>query len=96
MLIGYFDESGTHRRAPVTTVAGFVSTDERWADFDDSWRYVLQEFGLSVFHMKECAHFTGEYERFRHDESDRRILLAALATVIQKTCLDGVPPAVES
>lgn len=89
MLTGYFDESGTHEQASVTTVAGFISTPERWDRFEMAWKLVLKEFGLTAFHMNECAHFNGEYAQFKNDEPGRKFLLAALATVIQKTCLYG-------
>jgi len=89
MLTGYFDESGTHDQATVTTVAGFISTPERWGEFDEAWRVVLKRWGLSSFHMNEFAHFTGEYEQFRKDEAGRRLLLRFLAAVIKETCLYG-------
>lgn len=89
MLTGYFDESGTHEQATVTTVAGFISTPERWEQFNEAWKGVLKLFGLSAFHMNECAHFVGEYAQFKNDEPGRRLLLTALAAVIQRTCLYG-------
>jgi hypothetical protein len=89
MLTGYFDESGTHDGATVTTVAGFISTPERWDVFDVAWRDVLARFNLTVFHMNECAHFIGEYAQFKKDEHRRKLLLASLAEVIHRACLYG-------
>jgi len=89
ILVGYFDESGTHDSAEITSVAGFVSTPERWQRFDDEWRRVLNQWGLEYFHMKECAHFNGGFAQFKKNETGRRQLLRQLAISIHNHCLYG-------
>jgi hypothetical protein len=57
MLIGYFDESGTHDQSAVTTIAGYVAKPEVWASVEAQWRQVLEPFaqkGLHTFHMVDC------------------------------------------
>jgi hypothetical protein len=89
MLTGYFDESGTHDDALVTSVAGIIATTEGWMAFDQAWTKVLAHWGLSYFHMKECAHCTGDFEQFRDNEAGRKQLLGLLAIVICQHCEYG-------
>jgi hypothetical protein len=53
------------------------------------WRSVLKKWGLSSFHMKEFAHCTGEFARFKNDEDGRRELLRSLAALIFLHCHYG-------
>ena len=89
MLAGYFDESGTHDSAVITSVAGFVSTPERWQRFDEEWKRVLDHWGLEYFHMKECAHYTANFAQFKTNELGRKQLLWCLAFLICRHCLYG-------
>lgn len=48
----YFDESYTHPPAPlVYTIAGYVSTNYQWRKFRKEWRTILDQEGLTHFHM---------------------------------------------
>jgi hypothetical protein len=89
MLAAYFDESGTHDSAVITSVAGFISTPERWQHFDEEWKRVLDHWGLDYFHMKECAHYRGDFAQFKADELGRKQLLWCLGFLICRHCLYG-------
>jgi len=78
MVTGYFDESGIHDSAIVTTIGGFISTAEGWDKFNRDWLAVLNEFDISCFHMKHFAHFLGEFAKFKDNEGRRRELLSKL------------------
>jgi hypothetical protein len=86
VIIGYFDESGTHESALVTTVGGFAATPAGWEAFDRDWTRILHEWQISVLHMKEFAHFRGEFERFKNDEPGRRVFLTKLLACILARC----------
>jgi hypothetical protein len=56
MIWAYYDESGEYDAAGNLinmTVAGCVSTSEKWQSFDTKWREFLASEGLSEFHMTD-------------------------------------------
>jgi len=55
MIWAYYDESGEHVDGDIVnmTVAGCVSTSEKWTVFDAQWRDFLASEGLSEFHMTD-------------------------------------------
>ena len=67
MLRAYFDRSELVNPAPVVAVGGYVTTDEKWTEFESAWKQVLDDFGVSMFHMVdfECRH--GEFANWLND-----------------------------
>jgi hypothetical protein len=55
ILTGYFDESGTHGAAEAISVAGYLSTPDRWVLFEQEWNQALADFGIAYFHMADFA-----------------------------------------
>ena len=51
MLDAYFDDSGTHQGSPAISVAGYMSTPDRWKRFESEWRETLDAYGVEFFHM---------------------------------------------
>lgn len=79
MLIAYFDESGS-KDTPLVTMAGYLSDERRWKHFEREWAKALKEHGAKYFHMKEFAHFRGEFEGWT--EGQRKALVQRLTWVI--------------
>ena len=80
----FFDGSG-HQDDPnsrVVTVAGCASTEAKWSKFETEWQSTLKAEGLTLFHMKEFAHSTGEFKSWRGDEPRRRRLIKMLHKMI--------------
>lgn len=50
-LEGYFDESGTGHPARAMSVAGYISTHERWERFERAWADALRAYAINFFHM---------------------------------------------
>ena len=67
-LIGYFDESGTNPGDAYLTVAGYLSTQDRWDAFHVEWSAALKEYGLPFFHMTDCANGAPPYDRWAKEE----------------------------
>jgi hypothetical protein len=63
--------------------ATLVSSPEKWVEFDRRWNDALEAFEISELHMKNFAHFKGEFELWKHDEPKRRRLLNALMWIIE-------------
>jgi hypothetical protein len=81
MLWAYFDESGTHDPGLATlTIAGWMAPRGAWDLFDGEWQEALDAAGVSHFHMREFAHFRGEFAGWT--EQQRRDLMAPLLEAI--------------
>lgn len=64
MLKAYFDDSGKWEDPTETAVvvAGVIADVAQWEIFDRKWNTVLNRFNVSELHMREFAHFRGEYK----------------------------------
>lgn len=81
MYSAYFDES-TGNDSPVYVVAGFLSRDAQWVEFEREWNELLLGFGISSFHTQ---HFVKHKTQFLGwDEPKRQMLMAALLAIIQR------------
>lgn len=81
MYSAYFDES-TGNNSPVLVVAGFLSNDALWGQFEREWKAALSDFGIAAFHMQ---HFAQRKESFLGwDEPTRRALLGRLLEIINR------------
>lgn len=76
-LVAGFDVSKDEQRKYLV-MAGFVSSAERWGEFDVEWRQRLGRDGLSFFHMVDFAHSREQFDGWRDDELRRRALLSDL------------------
>lgn len=85
MITAYFDESYSHPPVPVVyTIAGYVSTTERWQEFQRQWKSVLDRENLPPFLMKD---FDNPYSKnFGNWEMERKIsFLQELHKIIKDT-----------
>jgi len=60
MRTAYFDASGSPDDIAAVSVAGLISTAEKWVSFTDEWEQCLEAFDVSSLHMKHFAHSRGE------------------------------------
>jgi hypothetical protein len=77
MMQAYFDESGTHRGAPVTCVAGYLFTADQCLRFETEWKQALDDYAIPHFHMADCANggkFFRGWPISRRDELERRLI----------------------
>ena len=91
-LTGYFDASGTHDGSETVVVAGWLSTDKAWVQFENEWHALLAHYGLPMFHMREFAHHRGAFANW--GEPQRRIRFGQFAEIISKYTLSSVAVAV--
>jgi hypothetical protein len=68
MLTAYFDDSGTHRGAQITLLAGLFGHQNQWAYFNDLWQKRLQESvpnkpPVRRFHQFDCFNALNESKR---------------------------------
>lgn len=73
MMRAYFDCSHNGRKnGGSVAVSGWLSTGERWAEFDREWQQMLDVSGVPYFHMKEFAHSVGAYSNGWKGEKEKR------------------------
>lgn len=92
MLVAYFDETGTHGPAEVTTLAGWVAPAKVWRRIERKWATALAGFGVSEFKASALAARQGEYEGWDVDRTDA--FLARLADIVSKRVVLGVSASV--
>jgi hypothetical protein len=80
-LAAYFDESGTNPTDPALVMAGFISTDERWAEFSERWKESVEGWGLTHWHMADFEARRGEFADWPRDEEAQRRLGHLLALI---------------
>jgi hypothetical protein len=81
-LRAYLDESGTHAGSPIVTLAGYVSTEDRWQRFTAEWSAILHRFGANEFKTADWFSKKGEFNGW--SDEIRYRLWHALARVIDK------------
>lgn len=89
MPIAYFDASASHQDPKVMTLAGFVSTEEKWVKFERSWNAVLAQYNVPYLHMKEYAHSTGAFQGWKRQEEKRKAFLSDLIKVAKLNVRKG-------
>src|SRR3972149_227320 len=83
MLVGYFDDSGTHDTAHAVVIGGFVGEAAHWLGFNDAWCGVLKEFGLDYFHTADWSNKAPPYDqKSGWDDEKRHVCMNRLLGVI--------------
>jgi hypothetical protein len=80
-LKAYFDNSDADT---VVAFAGYVSTVDKWAEFEVGWDAVLREFGVPYLHMKEFAKEGGVYEELKNDPVRKAAFFSGLIDIISE------------
>jgi hypothetical protein len=88
MFTCYFDDAGGEDHG-FTAVAGWVSTLDRWRQFDTEWERMLQAHTVPYLNMKACAHFKRPYEHWKDAPQSRVDFLSDACRIIADTALYG-------
>jgi hypothetical protein len=78
----YIDTSGGKSEVAVSPAA-LVATPEAWEEFDKRWSSCLSAYGVTALHMKDFAHFRGEFESWKFHTLKRRKFLNHLLWIIE-------------
>ncbi len=89
-LIAFYDAS-SHEQVTdqPLVVAGIVSTEMQWREFECAWNRTLGLFGVSHFHMVDFAHFKGDFMSWIGEEERRRLFLIDLIEILRRTVMFG-------
>lgn len=85
MLSAYFDESGTKPPSKILTIAGYLSTVQRWEKFEIQWVKLLEKYDLSYFHAVDIAHFKIGFERNKDEHRRERFYKEACKIIKNNT-----------
>lgn len=82
----YLDDSGesSDPNETITCVAGCVSTDDAWSEFDAEWKETLARFEMPYLHMKEYSASVGPFAKWKGNEGQRKSFLSSLMDVIDR------------
>ena len=87
-LTAYLDESGTHGDSAAVSVAGYLSTPDRWVEFSREWTDVRERFHIPFFHMTDFANSAKQFAGW--DEEMKRERLPLFLNVINKYTIASV------
>jgi hypothetical protein len=65
MFVAYVDESGSDDANDYIGVGGLIAPIEHWKAFEGRWREILAQHGVPYSHMREFAHSTGAFRKWR-------------------------------
>jgi len=89
MFTCYFDESGGADHGFIT-VCGWIASVERWKQFEVDWQAMLAAYDVPFFHLKELAHYTGPYSKWKYSNSEERTaFFKEAAKIISATAEHG-------
>lgn len=97
MLVGYFDDSGTHGSSDVVLWSGLFGTEAQWGALSKAWQSKLLDPSpgkppLSKFHMVDCEGHHGEFTYWNRTESD--FLIQELGDIIASSGVFSLAKAV--
>lgn len=91
MLAAYYDESGTHSGAMALSIAGYISTVEKWENFQIEWLKMRDDEGYEYFHMADLESLKGQFSRKKGWNEDRKIAVLQRAhDIINRNTLKGI------
>ena len=84
VLSAYFDGSGktNNKKETILTLAGLVSSDAAWPDFEREWQQMLGWYGLRAFHTTDAMSGGRAFKGW--GEEKIRTLVRQLLTIISK------------
>jgi len=94
VFTAYFDESGTHRGADISGMAGFVGNARQWRKFEKRAGKLFKRFRVDVFHTIDVRRADKDFDGWT---VDRKIeFLDEFQHVINETLESGVASFIRS
>jgi hypothetical protein len=86
LLTGYFDETGDSKdhAQKFVGMAGFAVPAEKWDILERKWKFILNEFKIPHFHMKEFNPSKGVFCGWKDNEKKRKQLFGSLIKTIKE------------
>jgi hypothetical protein len=97
-LTAYFDASGASAGQIAFAVGGWISTVEKWTQFNFAWREMLNVHHADIFHASELETLKGRYSGWSQEQKlafqndaytlIERFAFTAISAVVVKTDFD--------
>jgi hypothetical protein len=88
IFTGYFDESGTHTGAGVSTIAGYIGEARQWRKYEKRAAKLFARYGVNVFHAIDVRRGHGDFKGW---SVDRKLeFLDDFQHIINETLESGV------
>ncbi len=85
---GYFDESAAGTGQTIFCVGGYLVDSQAAPAMTEQWQAMLHSYGVSLFHMKDCAPGNGQFKHLGVE--DRSELVKQLINIIKEHVIAGV------
>ena len=93
MLVCYLDDSGKDSQNPITTIVGYVASEEGWAKFEEEVEPYFAERSVSVLHATDLHGTRGEFKSW--SVLKKEAFVARIALVAAKHVVFGVSMSAE-
>jgi len=90
----FFDESGSHKGAPVLCVAGYAFEKRAARMLARDWNGILTRFRLPFFHMVDCAHGNEDFSTLT--KKQRIEVATAVIGIVKKYAAHGFAVSVDT
>lgn len=88
LVEGFFDESEAGLGQKIFCLGGYLVASELVEDFSNLWLDRLAKDGISIFHMKDCAHGNKDFKNL--SSLERSVLVSDLISLIHEYVHAGV------
>ena len=68
IITAYFDESGTHKDAPLAVMAGYLGDEQQWQEFNVRVGELFSECGVRQFHLVDLRHSDRDFAGWSIDK----------------------------
>jgi hypothetical protein len=93
MLVCYLDDSGKDSQNPITTIAGYVASEDAWAKFEAEVEPYFAERNVSILHATDLHGTRGEFKGW--SILKKEAFVARIALVAEKYVVFGVSMSAE-
>jgi Protein of unknown function (DUF3800) len=93
MLVCYLDDSGKDSQNPITTIAGYLASEEAWAEFEKEVEPYFAERNVKVLHAVDLHNTRGEFKG--SSVLNKEAFVARIAQVASKHVAFGVSMSAE-
>jgi hypothetical protein len=88
VLACYLDDSGKDLQNPITTIAGYVASEDAWAKFETEVEPIFAERSVSILHAMDLQGTRGEFEEW--SVLNKQAFVARIAQVAARHISMGV------
>lgn len=68
LIVGYFDESGTHDSAPLSLMAGYIGDARQWRNFEKRARKLFARYRVDIFHSIDVKRSDKDFKGWTVDK----------------------------